>query len=54
MVKTRIERGHRLLENHRQAIAAQIAQGLVGHLQQIKTIEPIEPVTSAECFDSRP
>jgi hypothetical protein len=30
--EARIERGHRLLENHRQTVAAQIAQRLVGHL----------------------
>src|SRR5258705_2670356 len=37
--ETRIERGHRLLKNHRQPVAAQIAQGLVGHLKQVKTVE---------------
>ncbi len=27
------------MKNHRQPVAAQIAQGLVGHLKQVKTVE---------------
>jgi hypothetical protein len=38
--KTRIERCHRLLENHRQAISPEVAQGLVGHFEQIEAVEP--------------
>ena len=37
--KARIERSHRLLKDHRQAIAAQVAQGFVGRFQQIETIK---------------
>src|SRR3954452_15088974 len=37
--EARIERGHRLLENHRQPVAAQVAQGLVGHVKQVETVE---------------
>src|SRR5258708_21044473 len=37
--ETRIERGHRLLKNHRQPVAAQIAQGLVGHIEQVEAVE---------------
>ncbi len=37
--EARIERGHRLLEDHRQPVAAQVAQGLVGHFQQIEAVE---------------
>src|SRR5581483_6844915 len=37
--KTRIERRHRLLKNHREPVAAQIPQGLVRRLQEIKTVE---------------
>ena len=37
--ETRVERGHRLLENHREAVAAQVAQSLVGYLKQVETVE---------------
>ena len=37
--EARIERGHRLLEDHRQAVAAQVAQRLVGHIEQIEAVE---------------
>ena len=37
--EARIERGHRLLEDHRQAVAAEVAQGLVGHFQQVEAVE---------------
>ena len=37
--KTRIERRHRLLEDHRQPVAAQVAQGFVRHIEQIKAVE---------------
>ena len=38
--EARVERRHRLLKNHRQPVAAEVAQGLVGHVEQIETIEP--------------
>src|SRR6266403_5075145 len=37
--KTRIERRHRLLKDHRQTIATQIAQDLIGYIEQIEAIE---------------
>jgi hypothetical protein len=37
--EARIERGHRLLEDHRQPVAPQVAQGLIGDLQQIHAVE---------------
>jgi hypothetical protein len=37
--EARIERGHRFLENHRQTVAAEVAQSLVGHLQKIEAVE---------------
>ena len=37
--KARIERGHRLLKDHRQPVAAEVAQGFVGHVKQIETVE---------------
>ena len=38
--KARIERRHRLLEDHCEPVAAQIAQGLVRHREQIEAVEP--------------
>src|SRR5665213_539724 len=43
--EARIERGHWLLEDHRQPVAAQIAQGFVGHVKQV------EPVEADRAFD---
>src|SRR5215471_14738005 len=37
--EARIERGHRLLEDHGKPVAAQIAQGLVGCPQQIESVK---------------
>src|SRR6266516_4695068 len=37
--ETRIERRHWLLKNHRQPVAAEIAQDLVGHIKQIEAVE---------------
>ena len=37
--EARIERRHRLLKNHRQAVAPEVAQGLVGHVKQIGAFE---------------
>ena len=37
--EARIERGHRLLKDHRQPIAAQVAFDLVGDVEQIEAIE---------------
>ena len=37
--EARIERGHRLLEDHREPVAAQVAQRLVGHVEQIEAVE---------------
>ena len=37
--EARIERGHRLLEDHRQPVAAQVAQGFVGDIEQIEAVE---------------
>ena len=38
--KTRVERGHRFLEDHRQPVATQVAQSLIGGLQEIEAVEP--------------
>ena len=37
--EARVERGHRLLEDHRQPVAAQVAQRIVGDIEQVKTVE---------------
>ena len=37
--QARIERGHRLLKDHRQPVASQIAQRLVGNIEQVKAVE---------------
>src|SRR5579864_2272803 len=37
--EARIERGHRLLEDHGKPIAAQVASNLFGHIQEIESVE---------------
>ena len=37
--EARIERGHRLLEDHGEPVAAQVAQRLVGRVQEIEAVE---------------
>ena len=37
--EARVERGHRLLKYHRQPVAAQVAQRIVGDIEQVKTVE---------------
>src|ERR1700692_1886370 len=38
--KAWIERRHRLLEDHGQTVAPEVAQRLVGHVEQIEAVEP--------------
>ena len=52
--EARIERGHRLLEDHRQPVAAQVAQGLVGHLEQIEAVEPDRAGDLGRVFRQQP
>ena len=37
--EARIERGHRLLEDHGEPVAPEVAQRLVGHVEQIEAVE---------------
>ena len=37
--EARVERGHRLLEDHRETVAAEVAQDLVRHFQQVKAVK---------------
>jgi hypothetical protein len=38
--EARIERGHRLLEDHGEPVAPEVAQRLVGYLEKVEAVEP--------------